>query len=273
MTVLAGMLLLVFLSGCGESEKSLNELAVGNWTHLKNRAYILLITYPRGEWHSSVRMTDVTSKIVSAKGSAKGTWHIENGQMILTVSESDIEKIWEKNATLFYDITLLDEASMHLTDESGYTTQWRKSTQQTASQIEEQRNPVVHLDPIVVNLNKNRSNDKDRYLCLNLNMVLKELMPEQRIPLVHPRAKEAALIFLSSLEFNDVKDFDSIKDQAAALRQVLNPHMEGVIKEIVVEHVIVASEMDKVEEFLIEHTLIPEADTEAGEAKESAAAT
>lgn len=96
-----GIIFLVLLAGCGEKEKDRNDLAIGNWTQLRNRAYILLITNPKGEWSSSVRIADATSKIVKSKGSAKGLWHIDSGQMIFSVSESDIENIWEKNATLF----------------------------------------------------------------------------------------------------------------------------------------------------------------------------
>jgi len=120
------------------------------------------------------------------------------------------------------------------------------------------------MGPVVVNLNKNRSNDKDRYLCMNLNLILNELMPDQEIPEIHPKAKEAAIIFLSSLIFNDVKDFESIKLQNKKLVKVLNPYMQGIIKEVAVEHVIVAADIEKVEEFIIEHTLSAEPGPEEG---------
>lgn len=76
------------------------------------------------------------------------------------------------------------------------------------------------------------------------------------------------LFFLSSLVFNDVKDFDRVKKQIGKLVDVLNPYMEGFIKEISIEHVIIATELDKVEEFIIEHTLIEEPAPEAGEEEE-----
>lgn len=252
---LIGASFLVSISGCGEKKKEQNEFAVGNWTHLRNRAYILLITNPKGEWHSSVRIADATSKIVKSKGMAKGTWYIEKGQMIFTVTESDIEEIWEKNSTAFFDIVELTEARMQLKEKSGRIVVWNQTKAKTAEATEADLSPIVPMGPVVVNLNKNRSNDKDRYLCLNLNLVLKELMPGQEIPPIHPRAREAAIIFLSALVFNDVKDFNSLKEQNKKLVAVLNPYMEGFIKDITVEHVIVATEVAKVEEFIIEHTL------------------
>jgi flagellar basal body-associated protein FliL len=260
-----GISFLGFLAGCGKEEKDQNEFAVGNWTHLRNRAYILLITNPLGEWSSSVRIADVTSKIVKAKGGAKGTWHIDKGQMIFTVTESDVEEIWEKNSTGFFDIVELTESLMHLRDEAGRSILWKRTKAKSAKPTEEELALVVPMGPVAVNLNKNRSNDKDRYLCLNMSLVLKELMPGQEVPPIHPRAREAALIFLSSLVFDDVKDFDGIKQQNKRLVDVLNPYMEGFVKEIKIDHVIVATDADKVEEFIIEHTMVQAPEPAEGE--------
>ena len=264
MVFLAGVCFIAVLPGCGGEEKSMRESAVGNWTQSRNRAYILLITNPRGEWNSSVRITDATSKIVKAKGNAKGTWHIEKRQMIFTVSESDINEIWEPNSTLFFDIVELTGTSLLLKDEFGRTIIWNKTNRPATARNEESLNQIIPMGPIAVNLNKNRSNDKDRYLCLNMNMEIKELMPEEAIPSIHPRVREAAMIFLSSLVFDDVKDFDRIKDQTQNLVKVINPYMGGVVKDVSVEHVIVASEIEKVEEFFIEHTLTEKPGSEEG---------
>ncbi len=271
MLFLIGVSVLFSAAGCGEEEKTQNEFVVGNWTQFKNRAYILLIANPKGGWNSSVRIADATSKIVKSKGNAKGTWHIEKGQMIFTVLESDIEEIWEKNATIFLDIVEITETTMQLREESGHVVVWKKTTGKKPAAAQEDIVPTISMGPVVVNLNKNRSNDKDRYLCLDLHLVLKELMPGQEVPPIHPRAREAAIIFLSSLVFNDVKDFDSIKAQNKKLVKIINPYMEGFIKDISIEHVIVATEIEKVEEFIIEHTLTEdpgEGESEEGQEKE-----
>ncbi len=262
---LIGLSFFIVLGGCGKEEKSQNEFAVGNWTQFRNRAYILLITNPKGEWNSSVRIADATSKIVSSKGNAKGTWHIEKDQMIFTVTESDIEEIWKKNATTFFEIVELTESLMRLRNEGGREIVWKQTNKQKEVAAEEPTAQMIDIGPMAVNLNKNRSNDKDRYLCLNLNLILKELMPEQEIPPLHPKALEAANIFLSSLVFNNVKDFDSIKMQGKKLVDVLNPYLDGFIKEIEIEHVIVATDIEQVEEFIIEHTISEEPVPEEGE--------
>ncbi|MCP3872345.1 MAG: flagellar basal body-associated FliL family protein [Desulfobacteraceae bacterium] len=255
---LIGVSSLVPITGCGKEEKKQSEFAVGNWKQTINRNFILLIISPQGNWNSSVKIADATSKIVKSKGSAKGTWHIEKGQMIFTVLESDIEEIWGKNATTFLDIVELTENLMKLREESGYVAVWQRTISKKSTAALEEIASTVSMGPVVVNLNKNRSNDKDRYLCLDISLILKELMPGQEIPPIHPKAREAAIIFLSSLVFHNVKDFDSIKEQNKALVKVINPYMEGFIKEISIEHVIVATEIDMVEEFIIEHTMTAE---------------
>ncbi len=251
---LLSLLVLFTASGCGEKKKKAEELVIGNWTQYRNRAYILLIINPKGTWDSSVRIADVTSKIVSSKGTAKGSWHMEEGQLIFTVVESDIEEIWEKNDTSFFEIVELGERMMLLKEESGRVGEWQK----TGSQKSEEGGPVaitIPMAPYAVNLNKNSSNSPDRYLCLNMSLKLKELMPDQKIPKFHPRARDAAILFLSSLVYDDVENFDRIKEQQEKLVDVLNPYMEGFIKEVNVEQVIVATSIGKVEEFIIEHTM------------------
>src|SRR3989339_134483 len=254
---ITGIVCALLFSSCGEKEISQAELALGNWTQEKNRAYILLYTNPKGEWNSSVKIAEGTSKIVKSKGNAKGTWHIEKGQMIFTVMESDIEDVWEKNRTLVYDIVELTENRMQFKDENGAMTVWTKTRMEKPGESEPVLSFKMPMEPVVVNLNKNRSNDKDRYLCLKMNMIFKELMPGQAIPPLHPKVHDSIIIFFSSLVYEDVKSFDDLSARCGTLVQLLNPYMEGMIKEIAVENVILAADMDRVEEFVIEHTPPP----------------
>lgn len=268
--ILLVLFMVFFFTGCGEKEKQDEDLVVGNWTQYRNRAYLLLVISPKGTWNSSVRIADATSKIVKSKGNAKGSWHMEEGQLIFTVMASDIQEIWEQNDTSFFEIVELGERIMLLKEENGRVSEWKKSRVQKTGGAGEVAAVVIPMKPLAVNLNKNRSSTQDRYLCLNMNMVLKELMPDQQIPALHPKAREAAVIFLSSLVYEDVKDFDRVKLQRLKLVDVLNPYMEGVIKDIEVEHVIISTTMEKVEEFIIEHTMSPkkEGEEEGGEKKD-----
>ncbi len=255
------------VSGCGEKAPDPNELIVGNWIRMQNRTYVLLIINPKGTWNSSVRIADVTSKIVSAKGNAKGAWHMEDGQLIFTVMESNIEEVWQKNDTRFFEIVDLQDQLMVLKGENERIDEWKKTGGKQIGTGEGGASVVIPMKPFAVNLDKHSSNAKDRYLCLNVSLALKELMPDQDIPTIHPRARDAAIVFLSSLVYGDVENFEKVKRQKQKLLDILNPYMKGCIKDINVEHVVIASDITKVEEFLIEHTITatPEGEGEAGD--------
>ncbi len=250
---LAGML--VYMAGCGGKDASDKEMVLGNWTQFRNRAYILLIINPKGVWQSSVRIADVTSKIVSSKGDAEGTWHLQEGQLIFTVMESTIENVWARNNTYVFDIVELTDQRMLLQEENGPVAEWKKTGARKQGNKPENTAVTISMPPIAVNLNKISSGAPDRYLCLSMELVLKELMPGQQIPRFHPRAKEAAILFLSSLIHSDVEDFDKVKAQKTRLKQVLNPYMQGVIEDINIKRVIVSTSVEKVEEFMISHTM------------------
>jgi len=99
-------------------------------------------------------------------------------------------------------------------------------------------------------------------------MIFKELMPGQKIPPLHPKVQDGIIIFFSSMVHEDIKDFNGIKDQCQKLVQILNPYMENMIKEFAVENVILASDIERVEEFIIEHTPPPPAPGEEEAAKD-----
>ncbi|MCP4023829.1 MAG: flagellar basal body-associated FliL family protein [Desulfobacteraceae bacterium] len=160
---------------------------------------------------------------------------------------------------------------MKLQEETGRIAEWKPTKSKKKPGDVVQGQPEVKIFPLVVNLNKNSSNDKDRYLCLNFRLVLKELMPDQEIPKFHPKAREAVIIFLSSLIFNDVRNFDNIKEQNAKMIKILNPYMDMLIEKIDIEHVIIAQYMEQVEEFIIEHTMITDEEGTEGEGKEDQA--
>lgn len=248
-------MVLIGIAGCGgEREKKDTDLILGNWIHYKNRTYILIAIDMKGTWTSSVRIADVTSKLVASKGTARGTWHLDEKQLIFTVEESDIENVWEKNDTRFYRVLELSDHLMVLEGETGRKEEWKKTVRRKGKDDSNALNPIVTMAPYAVNLDRHSSNIQDRYLCLSIHLKLMELMPEQTVPQFHPRARDAAIMYLSSLTYDDVSDFDRIKAQKEKLKDALNPYMEGLIKDVVIDHVIVAVSTAKVEEFIIEHT-------------------
>ncbi len=271
--VICAVIFMVFagsIAGCGgEKEKKDADLILGNWIHYKNRAYILIVIDMKGTWSSSVRIADVTSKIVDSKGTAGGTWHLEEEQLIFTVDRSDIENIWETNETRFYKILELSDHLMVLERENGRKEEWKKTIRQKGKDDTSTVNTIVSMAPYAVNLDRHSSNAQDRYLCLSMHLELMELMPEQPVPQFHPRARDAAIMYLSSLTYEDVSDFDRIKGQREKVKEALNPYMDGLIKDVVIDHVVIAVSAAKVEEFVIEHTAVPtKEETAEGEGEE-----
>jgi flagellar basal body-associated protein FliL len=259
--VVCAVMFMVFVSiaGCGgEDKKKQNmELVLGNWVYYSNRTYVLISIDMKGTWTSSVKISDVTSKIVASRGTANGTWHLDEGQLIFNVMASDINNVWEKDGTYFYKVLELSDHLMSLEGENGRKEEWKKTIAKKGQAGQGVVNPIVSMAPYAVNMDKHSSNAQDRYLCLSMHLELKELMPDQPVPKFHPRARDAAIMYLSSLTYDNVSDFDRIKVQKEKVKDVLNPYMEGLIKEVDIDHVVIAASAAKVEEFIIEHTAAP----------------
>ena len=263
-------MVLAGIAGCGgEKEKKDTDLVLGNWVHYRSRTYILIAVDMKGTWRSSIRIADVTSKIVDSRGAASGTWHLDDGQLIFTVVASDVDKVWKKDETYFYKVLELREHLMVLEGENGRKEEWKKTVRPQEKEGTGAVNTIVTMAPYAVNLNKHSSNAQDRYLCLSMHLELMELMPEQPAPQFHPRARDAAIMYLSSLTYDNVSDFDRIKIQKEKIKDVLSPYMEGLIKDVIMDHVVIAVSAAKVEEFIIEHTAVPgKEETAEGEEKE-----
>lgn len=247
------LIFFVSLSGCS-SEAEIGETVVGGWSKQSGDSYTYLRIKNEGKWDATINIADYTSKIIQVRGRASGKWHIEENNFVLTVFESNISKIFKKNVTSFFEIKTLSEEVLELVDTNGQIIVW-KSVTPKKNQASLKNVNSIRMAPFTVNLNKVRSRDKDRYLCLNLKIVLKEFMPGAQLPKIHPKAREAALIFLSSLVYKDIRDLEKVEGIQGDLKTILNPYVGGMIKKVEIDHVIVSSTIDRVEEFLIEHSL------------------
>jgi len=264
--------LLVMVQGCGKDKgASFKELILGTWSFNQSKVYTGMIIKAEGIWSSDIKMEGLTSKIIEKKGAASGTWQVEGKQLVLTVVESDMEDVWEKNKTLFCEIVELNNNLMNLKYPDGKVQSWTrvkvpvKGAGKDQELVELPR--VIKMEPLVVNLNKIRSHDKDRYLCLDLTLNLKDSPSGKAIPLLHPRARDAMVLFLSSLLYEDVKTLDGVKQVTKNMEVMLDPYLDHMLDNIEINHVIISSTMDKVDEFLIEHAPKPVAEVPADKKK------
>ena len=258
-----GIILLIFpimfASGCKKKKKKpspVKLLLPGTWYMSKGRAYILLIMRFDGNWSSDVRLEGSSSKIVERKGGASGTWHIENKDLVLKVSESKIEEIWKKNKELICEIVKLDHDFMILKYPNGRVFTWKRAQVKKKGGSDKSINlsPVIKIFPFIVNLNKISSNDIDRYFCLDMELEMNTLLPGEKPVLFRPEAREAAIIYLSSLIYKEVKTFDAVKIVKKRLEKILNPYLEGSLKKIKIKSVMITSSIDKADTFFIEHS-------------------
>ena len=244
---------LICLTGCSK-EPEASEMILGGWTNQSGNAYTYFKIKMEGKWEASVKIADFSSKIIGVKGKASGKWHIEDNSLILTVFESNINKLFKKNSTSFFEIIKLNDNNMELMDTYGLIKTW-KAVQPQKKQGDINTINTIRMAPFTVNLNKVRSHDKDRYLCLNLQLVLKDYMPGAQLPKIHPKAREAIIVYLSSLVYKDVKSLEQVKELQEKLKIILNPYCGDVIDKVEIDHVIISSTIERVAEFLIEHSL------------------
>ena len=281
LVVILLLFLLINISGYGDAEAkeaatpktpSVEQLLLGSWTRYNNKIYTLLIIRANGNWTSDLRIEGASSKIVERKGACSGTWHLEEKNITMTVLTSEIEDVWPKG-TFTLEIVEINDKSITLKYPNSRVITWKKARIEKATKEEGAAvstiNPVIAMKPIVVNLNKISSNEKDRYLCLALELHLEEMDSTAIVPKLHPRAWDSTILFLSSLLYNDVKTFDEMKVVTDKLTKILNPYFYGLITEVSSTHVMVSSSMEKVDEFIIEHSPPPPViETPEGETKE-----
>ncbi len=234
---------------------ALDEQLLGNWIQANETRYIEIQLAPEGMWSSHVKIANPSSKIVAFKGEASGTWYVQEKQLTMTVAESTIEKVWGKNSIYSFAVEDILASRLVLKNAEGKEVQWEKETPDQKAL--EGTSPVLDMAPIAVNLNKISSNTKDSYLCVKISIVLKELMPGVPPPVIHPRIREAAIIFFSSLIHDQVKNFDEVNVQKEALVKVLNPYLDGGIKEIDLKKIMISPSYEKVEEFLMDFSQEP----------------
>jgi len=257
------------------------ELLVGSWIRFDNRVHTLLIIRNNGNWSSDLRVEGASSKIIERKGESSGTWSLEDHSLAITVTSSQMEDTWPIGK-ITLEIMEIDKKSVTFKYPNSRLITWKRARIEKVDKKEEKKdekgkdgenavttiNPVITMKPLVVNLNKISSNDKDRYLCLSLDLQLEEMQSDSEVPKLHPRAWDAAIIFLSSLLYNDVKTFDAMGVVTGKLTKILNPYFDGMLMEVTATHVMISSSMEKVEEFIIEHSPPPPLETpEAGGAK------
>jgi hypothetical protein len=86
---------------------------------------------------------------------------------------------------------------------------------------------------------------------------------------LHPRVREAAIFYLSSKTYQDLRTVKKAQEVTIELKRVLNPYFKNRIKRLIVHEIVLTSEKKMVDDYE-NHLLKPH---ENGEKKEKAEET
>ena len=238
----------LLFDGCGATEQLGDERFFGSWRFKQGRVHTIITFRATGTWASDVRISDRFEKIVDKRGKVQGKWVVEEGSLKI-IPESGFESDWKVGRIYDYEIVEINKDYLRLKDHLGRVKKWiRVRGQQQGQKGISVSN--VSLGPIVVNVKKSEKYIKERYLCIDLQLVISTEGEGQATPAVHPKVREAAILNLSSLTFDELNTNKKIGRLKTKIRSILNPYMQGKIDDVIVNEVIVTRKWDVVEEFL-----------------------
>jgi flagellar basal body-associated protein FliL len=243
------LIFLVFFSGCG-SAGPVDERFFGSWRYTSGRASTIITFRANGTWASDVRISDRYARIVEKKGSIEGTWSTKEGILKMTPLKAGLEREWKVGKTYFFDVIELTKEELNLKEASGRIRRWVRVRGKQNVGKDGVPEIVLGLGPIVVNVRESKAYFKERYLCVDLKLVLEQTGEDNVSQNLHPRVREAALLHLSSLTYNEINTMEQVERLQRSLKDVLNPYMKGRIERVDIDEIAVTSKKEIVEEFL-----------------------
>ncbi len=248
--IIASFFIILLIGGCSK-EATVEEKLFGSWTFQKKNVYTVLLFHANKNFTSDRRISNKYSQVVEKTDKVTGQWRVEEGGLYLTANQTIPDGTWEKGVEKQFEILKIDSDSLHLKTPSEKIIKWyrikgAKKKDNTIESLE----TLIGVGPIVVNLTKDKARNKDRYLCIDMELILDPLDSENQVLKLHPRIREVAIFYLSSLTYRQVNKMDKISSVRDNLLNILNPYMNGQIKEINVKHIIVTSRKEIVDDFL-----------------------
>lgn len=242
----------ILFNGCGAAEQRGDERFFGSWRFKQGRVHTIITFRANGTWVSDVRISDRFEKIVEKKGNIEGQWEVAEGLLKMIPVESGFESEWTVGRKYDYEIVEINKDYLRLKDDLGRVKKWIRVRGQ---RVEGKGTTVskVGIGPIVVNVKKSKKYIKERYLCIDLQLVVPFEGEEQTAPKLHPKVREAAILNLSNITYDELNTNKKIGSLKTRIRSILNPYMKGAIDEVIINEIIVTKKWDVVEEFLIQY--------------------
>ena len=270
-----------FFSACSKSDPE--ELIVGPWgqdgsdivyTFRKNKGWIALkekdaakSETENDEGKDEVKVEEKVEGKVDGK--VEGKWALEKPEkgktlyLVITPEIVGAESTWVKNKPVKFELIEITRKILVIKPESGEVENWKK-----LGKFSDEEKPVVAgaiifpLDPIVVNLKPERRNEPYRYLCISLEVRIKnadgldyifhEVNPETGSEAyhVHPRINDVGIMYFSSIMYKDIRTLDKVKSVVDGFKDVLQPYFKGKLMGVGVTRIVVTTKKEGVDEFL-----------------------
>ncbi|PIE71658.1 MAG: hypothetical protein CSA22_02200 [Deltaproteobacteria bacterium] len=259
-------LLVIVCSGCKKETSTPMDDLLGDWHLSIQNQHMILLFHMDGRFTLDTKIVGNLSNVVTSKGIVTGVVTLDENQLTLTPDQVEIEKSnWVVGEPKAFTITEKNEDNLILTNEAGRPHTWKRTRSKPATApaaVETGKMHVIRLDPIVVNLKKDAFYAKDRFLCMDLEILLKEgiLLDPETGYWIHPRIQEAATFFLSNQTYDKVKTFDHSQKVVEKLKGLLTPYMNNNIDKLNIKALIVTSKIVVVDDFIAARTPPPPAE-------------
>jgi hypothetical protein len=264
--------------GCSKEDTPADGRFIGSWRIKKGRGYKDLTFLADGTWQSKVRKEGGQSgKAIAKDEEFSGTWVVADGFLNMTATQAKVGNEWIIGEKITFTIIEITESNMQIKKPDGTIETWAKILKQQA-EGKERPAKVLSIKPIVVNLSKEKPVSKDRYLCIELKLVLKPseekvVAPGEEkvvapLPKIHPKVKEAMIFHLSSLTYSEINTMDKLGAVRNMLLQIINPYAKGQIESISIQNITVTSQWKSVEAFFSHYEEIS-AETKGENAKKT----
>lgn len=286
---LFGIIILVviisFTSSC-KKESPIKGKIYGTWRIKRANIHSVYSFRANGSWTASKRVEGKFSKIVENKGKIVGKWELldpAEGPTSLVMTPVKVESVkdWEEGTSIQFDIVGVDEKELSLIYPNGRKMKLLR-VRGTKASVEEDDLGIVKVTtgPIIVNLKRDRAHGKFRYFCIDLELSIEgaeeceyvaiEKKPESEEVTYHfhPKIKEVAIMFFSSLTYKETKTLNKVKEVVENFKTVINPYLNSSVESIYVVKVVVTTNPESVRDF---ENIYLQTESEDGEDSDAAA--
>ena len=260
------VVILSFTSSC-KKESPLKAKIYGTWRIKRANIYSVYSFRANGSWTASMRVEGRFSKIVENRGKIVGEWELLDSaegttSLVMTPVKVEAMKGWEEGTAVQFEVAGVDEKELNLVYPNGRKMKLIRVRGKKASvEVEDAGIVKITTGPIIVNLKRNRAHGKFRYFCIDLEMSINDIEScefvavekkpdsEEAAYHFHPKIKEVAIMFFSSLTYKETKALDKVKKVVEQFQKVINPYLNGNVESIHVVKVVVTTNPESVREF------------------------